>query len=91
MILGMIFSVALAGSDMTASAPQTSEALIAQATDWLLNGESLPPDMDRRLQSLPPGERMRVLVFLRRSGMFTGADWSIEKILAPAINEVAPK
>lgn len=94
MILGMIVSVALAGADASVNlqpVPQAADAMIAQAKDWLLNGEALPPDMDSRLRRLPPGERMRVLVFLRRSGMFSGPDWTIDKILAPAESEVAPK
>ncbi|MTH36554.1 hypothetical protein GL279_18365 [Paracoccus limosus] len=88
MIRALLMSAALSGAG--ANAPAEADALIAQATEWLLAGEDLPVDMDLRLRRLPPEERIRVLVFLRRSGMFTGPDWPIDKLLAPALAEPAP-
>lgn len=83
MILALLVSAAMSTADATA--PSGADALIAQATEWLLAGEDLPVDMDLRLRRLPPDQRIRVLVFLRRSGMFTGPEWPIDKLLAPAI------
>lgn len=90
MILGLLLSAALS---TTSAAPpdQPADQMIAQATDWLLNGEDLPPDMNARLKRLAPTDRARVLVFLRRSGMMTGPEWAVEDLLAPAEAEVAPR
>lgn len=79
MILTMFLTAALAGAE----APP-SDALIAEATQWLLAGDDLPADMNARLRGLPPAERMRVLVFLRRAGMMTGPGWNSDDLLAPA-------
>ncbi len=96
MILALFLSGALASAALAqpAAAPPPggpAESMIAEATDWLLNGEELPADTDARLRRLEPAERVRVLVFLRRSGMFSGPDWTIDRLLAPADPEVPPK
>lgn len=96
MILAMLISAALANADaaaeVVAAPPEAgADALIAQATQWLLAGEDLPVDMNVRLARLPPAERIRVLVFLRRSGLFTGPDWPIDKLLAPATAGFVPQ
>lgn len=83
MILALLVSAAMSTADT--AVPVDADALIAQATEWLLAGEDLPVDMDLRLRRLPPDQRIRVLVFLRRSGMFTGPEWPIDKLLAPAV------
>ncbi|SMO74172.1 hypothetical protein [Paracoccus laeviglucosivorans] len=66
------------------AASQGAAPMIAEATEWLLEGQPLPADLDARLRLLAPSERMRVIVFLRRSGMLSGAGWAVDDLLAPA-------
>ncbi|MFT4013899.1 MAG: hypothetical protein QM682_10940 [Paracoccus sp. (in: a-proteobacteria)] len=80
MILAALLSSALA----TAPTMAPADALIAQVTQLLLEGKALPPDLNRDLRALEPPDRLRVLIFLRRSGMFKGPDWSADDLLAPA-------
>ncbi|CAM3237705.1 hypothetical protein SAMN04488021_10597 [Paracoccus aminovorans] len=81
MIAALLLSAALAAEPLAAR-----DALIRDATEWLLNGEDLPRDIDERLMRLPPADRVEVLVFLRRSGMMLGPGWSADRLLAPAKN-----
>lgn len=90
MILALFLTAAL--STATAEAPPPpADRLIAEATEWLLNGDALPPDMNARLKRLPPADRARVLVFLRRAGLLTGPGWTAEELLAPAAAEMSPQ
>lgn len=90
MILGLFLSVALVAASNVPPG-QSADQMIAEATDWLLNGEALPPDVNLRLKRLAPMDRARVLVFLRRSGMMTGPEWTVDDLLAPAEAEAAPR
>lgn len=92
MIWPLLISAAIAGTPAAtpAPAPSGAEALIAEATDAILAGEPMPLDMETRMRDLPPGERLRVLVFLRRSGLFSGPEWPIDRVLAPAGQGSAP-
>lgn len=90
MIAALLVSAVLVGAG-TLDAPDNADAMIEQITQWLLNGESLPADMPARLRRLQPADRMKALVFLRRSGMYDGATWSSEQILAPAETEIGAK
>lgn len=63
----------------------TRDALIRDATDRLLAGESLPADTDERLMRLAPADRVEVLIFLRRAGLLSGPGWPAERLLAPAL------
>ncbi|RCW82868.1 hypothetical protein [Paracoccus lutimaris] len=83
MIVHFLVSAALAGGLPQASVPPTRDGLIAEATDLLLNGEPLPPDLDARLMELSPADRIEVLIFLRRSGMLTDPVWTVDRLLAP--------
>lgn len=82
-------------SSTLASVPAGQEpardALIRDATEWLLNGEDLPRDIDERLMRLPPSDRVEALVFLRRSGMLIGPAWTADRLLAPAKNRETPE
>lgn len=89
MIAILLLSSALAGAP--AGQVETRDALIRDATDWLLNGEDLPRDIDERLMRLSPSDRVEALVFLRRSGMMIGPAWSVERLLAPAKNKEIPE
>jgi len=80
----LILSSALA--TVPAGQEPARDALIREATEWLLNGEDLPRDLDERLMRLSPSDRIEALVFLRRSGMLIGPAWSAERLLAPAKN-----
>ena len=79
MIAVLLIATALAAPP---AAPDTAEGLIAEARDHLLNGEPLPPDMNLRLRRLDPAPRLRVLIFLRRAGIFEGPGWTAEMLLA---------
>ncbi|TBN48995.1 hypothetical protein EYF88_12860 [Paracoccus sediminis] len=59
-------------------------ALAADATGWLLEGKSLPPDYRVRLMAMPPEARLQALIFLRRSGLLTSDAWALPDILDPA-------
>ncbi len=83
MIVQLLVSAALAGGMPQAAQAPTRDGLIAEATDLMLNGEQLPPDLDVRLMQLAPADRIEVLIFLRRSGMLTGPSWTIDQLLAP--------
>ncbi|RQP06244.1 MAG: hypothetical protein D1H97_08690 [Paracoccus sp. BP8] len=83
MIAVLILSAALA-AEPAGGAVSTRDGLIREATGWLLNGESLPRDIDERLMRLPPADRIEVLIFLRRSGMLIGPGWTVDRLLAPA-------
>lgn len=86
----MFLSTALATA-LAEPPGQPAERMIAEATDWLLNGEDLPPDTNARLKRLEPKDRARVLVFLRRSGLMTGPEWTVDDLLAPAEIKVTPR
>lgn len=88
MIAVLILSAALAAEPAGDGAP-SRDGLVRDATDRLLNGEPLPPDLNDRLIRLSPSDRIEVLIFLRRSGMLTGPAWSIERLLAPAATQGA--
>ena len=83
MILAAVLSVALAGTEPPVDAGP-ADRLIGEATEWLLNGEDPPPDLDMRLRALAPADRLRVLVFLRRAGIYDHPGWTAEQLLAPA-------
>ena len=84
MIVVLLISAALAGGAPSTGVPPTRDGLIEEATDLLLSGEALPPDIDLRLMELSPAERIEVLIFLRRSGMLTTPGWTIDRLLAPS-------
>lgn len=82
MIAMLVLSTALAAASVDGT--WTRDAIIRDAKERLLNGETLPPDLDERLMRLPPADRIEVLIFLRRSGMMNGPGWTSERLLAPA-------
>lgn len=90
MIAALLISAALTAGAVDTT-PPTRDALIRDVTEYLLNGESLPADMDARLMALPPADRIEVLIFMRRSGMMTGPGWTAERLLAPARTGEQPK
>lgn len=83
MRLILVHLLVLTAVQQAAATPR--DDLLHEATAWLLNGDALPPDIDDRLMQLEPGERVEVLVFLRRSGLLTTPVWSAEHMLAPAV------
>ena len=87
MIVQLLVSAALAGGMPQAAQAPTRDGLIAEATDLMLNGEQLPPDLDVRLMQLAPADRIEVLIFMRRSGMLTGPGWTIDQLLAPSTKQ----
>lgn len=89
MILAAVLSVALAGTEPPVDAGPANR-LIRDATEWLLNGEDPPADLDQRLRALAPADRLRVLVFLRRAGIYDHPAWTAEQLLAPAQTPETP-
>lgn len=86
MIAGLLASMVMAAAAAPA-VPATQDdpaaILIEDARSRLLNGDPLPVDIDTSLRRLPPAQRLRVLVFLRRSGMLETPGWTVEQLLAP--------
>lgn len=58
--------------------------LIAEASVLLLEGRDLPRDMRLKLLALEPGDRLRVIAYLRRVGLMKGAAWPAADLLLPA-------
>lgn len=89
MITALTILAAVLTSEATVSTAQNDRAadIIADARDRMLAGDALPPDLEMSLRALPPAERLRVLVFLRRAGLLTGPGRSADWLLAPARGE----
>ncbi|MFI0396485.1 hypothetical protein [Paracoccus jiaweipingae] len=68
----------------TLSAPVSLDQWRADMTAHLLDGGRLPPDYRHVLMTMPPAQRFQAIVYLRRSGLLTGAAWAIEDLLQPA-------
>lgn len=87
MILAALLSTALAGEP-------PSLAQIQQDIDQLvLSGRPIPPDFLLQLSELPKsGDRMLVLVYLRRAGLLTGATVPLDRYVfdSPAYAPVQP-
>ena len=75
--------IAILSTQVTAP-NSAADAFAADATAWLLDGKSLPPDWKTRLQAMQPADRLQSLIFLRRSGLLTTQGWTADEILAPA-------
>lgn len=84
MIVPLLIATALAAGAPSGNAASARDDLIQEATELLLSGEALPPDINLRLMELAPADRIEVLIFLRRSGMLTGPGWPIDRLLAPS-------
>lgn len=85
MIGALVMAMGLAGA--AAADPvllPDAAALAGEATGWLLEGGSLPPDYRTRLMAMPPEARLQALVFLRRAGLLTTAPWALSDVLDPA-------
>ncbi len=91
MIAYFLTAVAIAASAEPAIALATKDGLIREATEQMLNGERLSPDMSIKLMSLGPADRIEVIIFLRRSGMLEGAGWDVDRLLAPAVTGDVPQ
>ncbi|WP_295044332.1 hypothetical protein [uncultured Paracoccus sp.] len=85
MIGAMVMVIALSGSaPADATLLPEAAALADEATGWLLDGDSLPPDYRARLMAMPPEARLQALVFLRRAGLLTTEPWALSDILDPS-------
>ncbi|MDO5704156.1 MAG: hypothetical protein Q4G49_03665 [Paracoccus sp. (in: a-proteobacteria)] len=85
LIATLVMAAGLAASD--AAVPATPLGLfIAEAETWLLHARPLPPDTRLRLLRMQPEDRLQAIIFLRRAGLLTGAVWSVEDLLRPAIS-----
>ncbi|MFH5775350.1 hypothetical protein [Paracoccus broussonetiae] len=84
MIAAALVAAALAAPPLVDTGRDRAEALIAAATQDLLDGKPLDPGIDVDLRRLDPAGRLRVLIFLRRSGMLDGPGWTADMLLAPA-------
>lgn len=70
------------------SAP--AQALVQDATERLLAGESLPPGYLVQLQALPADQRLLVMVHLRRSGLLNDPALPADWVLAPPVQQPRP-
>ena len=66
-----------------ADAPQ-AQPFIDSAEAWLLGGQPLPPDYRHQLMAMEPDQRLRAIVWLRRSGMLVDRAWPIGDLMQPA-------
>lgn len=57
---------------------------VAEATRGLIAGEELPRDFPVRLQALDPGQRLLVIVHLRRAGYLTNVVMPVDWVISPA-------
>lgn len=84
MTLATALLLTVLAADAAATSPSPAQSLIDEATTLLLAGRDLPRDMRLRLLALEPGDRIRVIAYLRRTGMMKGAVWPAGDLLLPA-------
>lgn len=78
----MMISAALIA--MTQILTPAAQGFVDEATDRLIAGEELPRDFPVRLQSLPPDQRLLVVVHLRRAGFLGDLVMPVDWIISPA-------
>lgn len=62
-----------------------AQRFIDDATNRLIAGDELPRDYPVTLKSLPPPERLLVIVHLRRMGFLTTVEMPIDWVMDPAV------
>ena len=62
-----------------------AQRVIDDATNRLIAGEELPRDYPVTLKSLPPSDRLLVIVHLRRMGFLTTVEMPIDWVMDPAV------
>ena len=66
-----------------------AQRVIDDATNRLIAGEELPRDYPVTLKSLPPSDRLLVIVHLRRMGFLTKVEMPIDWVMDPAVPAAA--
>ncbi|QJD16484.1 hypothetical protein [Paracoccus sanguinis] len=66
-----------------------AQRFIDDATNRLIAGNELPRDYPVTLKSLPPADRLLVIVHLRRMGFLTTVEMPIDWVMDPAIPAAA--
>lgn len=56
-----------------------------EASGWVLEGQSLPPDYRQKLHAMAPADRLQAIIFLRRSGLLNDDVWPLEDVLRDAV------
>lgn len=78
----ILLSIAFAASLATTNEQIATKAdILNEMTQRLLDGESVPRNIETRLMVLEPAERFEVVVFLRRSGLLVGKSLSVDRLL----------
>lgn len=85
----MIAAAFLAAGLTTAAIAETpmlpdAAAYAEEATEWVLDGQTLPRGYRVRLMQMSPEARLQTLIFLRRVGLLMADAWTLADILAPA-------
>lgn len=62
-----------------------AQRFIDDATNRLIAGDELPRDYPVSLKSLPPADRLLVIVHLRRMGFLTTVEMPIDWVMDPAV------
>lgn len=62
-----------------------AQRFIDDATNRLIAGDELPRDYPVTLKSLPPADRLLVIVHLRRMGFLTTVEMPIDWVMDPAV------
>ena len=89
-LASLVLMTVLAADATAAPTPGAAERLMEDATRMLLEGRSLPRDTRLELLALEPADRIRVIAYLRRIGLMTGAPWpAADLLLAPSAAEEA--
>lgn len=57
------------------------DKFVQEMTNIVLDGGALPNDIQEKVEILQPADRYMAIVFLRRSGLMTGAAWSVDELL----------
>lgn len=78
----MVVPAMMAALLISGASPE-AEAMAARYQDLLLAGGNLPRGFRAELAVLAPVDRYALVIWLRRSGLFGGAEIPIDEMLAP--------
>lgn len=78
-----LMAAAAMAIDAEPTLPPAVAAFAAEANEWLLAGETLPPDYRLRVLAMSPADRVVTIIYLRRIGLLTEGAWSIDDLLRP--------
>lgn len=90
-VIASVSTLAVQVSPLQSPAPTVrllsaeAQHFIDDATNRLIAGDELPRDYPVTLKSLPPADRLLVIVHLRRMGFLTKVEMPIDWVMDPAV------